>query len=226
MNIKIDKPVIEGNGVINSDMIVIPAKYVMNSKSKQFLEESIPDETKYFPLGYDPKDKRSNPENVKKHYRYFLDTNLEDSPFIDKSTFDEYDIMRGSRVTHNSVFLELVGINETEKNVGKFKGWIDVLSETDKAKIENNKATSLAKAFFENRGQTQTDVKGKKKIDLDREFIDKTPVIVRVYIINAVSLPQMDDDSLSDPYIEVILGNEKKDVIVFHINLKIHVFLE
>ena len=78
MNIQINKPVIEGNGVINSDMIVITSKYVMNSKSKQFFEESIPDVTKYFPLGYDPKDQRSNPENVKKYYRYFLDTNLEE----------------------------------------------------------------------------------------------------------------------------------------------------
>lgn len=144
-----------------------------------------------------------------------MDTPLEESPFIDKATFDEYDIMRGSRVSQNSVFLELLGIDQTEKNVGKFKGWIDVMSENDKMKIENNKATYLAKAFFENRGLTNNDVKGKKKINFDKEFIDKTQVIVRVYIINAVSLPQMDDDSLSDPYIEVKLGNEKKNVFFF-----------
>ena len=53
----------------------------------------------------------------------------------------------------------------------------------------------------------------KFNIQFDKEFIDKTQVIVRVYIINAASLPQMDDDSLSDPYIEVKLGNETKNVV-------------
>lgn len=204
--------VIEANGMINSDSIVVKAKYEFNPKTKQYLEVDIPDPNRFFPLGHDSKDKRSKPENIKKHYRYFVDSPLEDSPFIDKFTFDEFDILRGSRVNHDSVFLELIGLDQTEKKVGKFKGWIDVISETEKNKIENHKATFLAKAFFENRAPTNNDVKGKKKLNFDQEFIDKTQVIVRVYIINAVSLPQMDDNSLSDPYIEVKLGKEKKNV--------------
>jgi hypothetical protein len=136
---------------------------------------------------------------------------LEESLFIDKNTFDEFEILRGSRVTESSVFLELMGLDQTEKKVGKFKGWIDVVSETEKNKVENNKATYLAKAFFENKNLGD-ESKGKKKLNIDKEFIEKSPVIVRVYIISAVSLPAMDDDSLSDPYIEIKLGQERKDV--------------
>lgn len=170
-------------------------------------------------MGYDPKDKRSTPENIKKHYRYYIDTPLEDSPFIDKFTFDEFEIMRGSRVNSNSVFYDLLGIDQAEKNVGKFKGWIDIMSGSEKAKIEKNKATFIAKAYFENRSASIHEVKGKNKINIDKEFIEKTQVIVRVYIIKAFSLPQMDDDSLSDPYIEVKLGDDRKDVNIYD---KIH----
>jgi len=208
----IEKTVIDANGNINADLVVRPAKYTMQEKTKQYLEAEIPDPSTYFPLGYDSKDKRSNPEKIKKHYRFYLDTPLEESPFMDKFTFDEFEIIRGSRINQNSVFLELLGIGETEKKVGKFKGWIDVLSEAEKNKIETNKATFMAKAFFENPSRTGNDLKSKKKVNLDKEFIEKSQVIVRVYILNVVSLPQMDDDSLSDPYIEVKLGSETKDV--------------
>ena len=183
----------------------------MNEKNKQYNEVDIPDPEKYFPLGYDSRDKRNKPSANKKHYRYYVDTPLEESPFVDKNTFDEFEIMRGSRVTESSVFLELLGLDQTEKKVGKFKGWIDVVSETEKNKVENNKATYLAKAFFENKNMGE-DNKVKKKINMDKEFIEKSPVIVRVYFISAVSLPAMDDDSLSDPYIEIKLGKESKNV--------------
>jgi len=199
------------HGKIYSELVVKRAQYIMNEKTKQYNEGDIPDQAKYFPLGYDPRDKRSNPVNIKKHYRYIVDTPLEESLFIDKNTFDEFEILRGSRVTESSVFLELMGLDQTEKKVGKFKGWIDVVSETEKNKVENNKATYLAKAFFENKNLGD-ESKGKKKLNIDKEFIEKSPVIVRVYIISAVSLPAMDDDSLSDPYIEIKLGQERKDV--------------
>ena len=55
-----------------------------------------------------------------------------------------------------------MGINEYEKNVDKFKGWIDVLSETDKSKIENNKATSFAKVFLKTEDKLKLMSKEKK----------------------------------------------------------------
>ncbi len=49
---------------------------------------------KYLEVGYDMiEQKRAN--KSKKHYRYFIDKNLEDSVFIDVHTFDEFEIMHG-----------------------------------------------------------------------------------------------------------------------------------
>ena len=176
------------------------------------MEINIPNPDEFLPLGYDPKDKRLDPSKIQKHYRYFLDTELENSPFMDKFTFDEYSITRGSRIKSDSVFMEMLGFEESEKIVGKFKGWIDIISENDKKKIEGSKAGILARNYLENRQITGAEVKNKKKVEIDKEFIDKTQIIVRVYVLTGSSLPQMDDDSLSDPFIEITLGNEKKNV--------------
>ena len=52
----------------------------------------------------------------------------------------------------------------------------------------------------------------KKKKKMDTEFLEKTEVLVRVYVLNATNLPQMDADSASDPYLKIILGNKTIDV--------------
>ena len=48
------------------------------------------------PLGWDPKKERIG-KQPKKHYRYFVDDELEKSPFMDKDTFDEFTVTRGKR---------------------------------------------------------------------------------------------------------------------------------
>jgi len=48
-------------------------------------------------------------------------------------------------------------------------------------------------------------------IDLNKEFMERTPVLVRVYVISATSLAQLDEDSLSDPYLVLKLGDQKLD---------------
>lgn len=82
------------------------------------------------PLSWDPKASRLG-KKVSKHYRYFVDTPLEDSKFIDDNTFDEFDIMRGNRCMKKGFF---GGITEPEnlRNVGKFKGWLEIMSEKQK----------------------------------------------------------------------------------------------
>ena len=40
-----------------------------------------------------------------KHYRYFIDKNLEESLFMDEHTFDEFDIVRGQKKVESSGLL-------------------------------------------------------------------------------------------------------------------------
>ena len=78
------------------------------------------------------------------------------------------------------------------------------MSERDKRKLESVKFSKLASELV--------DSELKK---FDKEFLTRTMVIIRVYILKGISLAQMDDDSLSDPYIKIKLGNKSVDVIKF-----------
>jgi hypothetical protein len=57
-----------------------------------------------------------------------VETPLESTGFIDENTFDEFFIMRGSRTMKKGFF---GGISEPEnlRKVGKFKGWLEIISE-------------------------------------------------------------------------------------------------
>ena len=52
----------------------------------------------------------------------------------------------------------------------------------------------------------------KEQEKFDKEFMAKTMVMIRVYITRAENLAQVDDDSLSDPYIKIKIGKNSKDV--------------
>ena len=153
----------------------------------------------------------SNP-SPKRHYRYCLNTELEKSKFMDKSTFDEFEIHRGKRVVEDSLFAKLIGSDVGEKIVGKFKGWIDIISQTEKTLLEKNKMNILMPGLAAKRSFSSISVEGKKKdINIDKEFMEKTPVIIRVYVLQGISLAQMDEDSLSDPYLKLKLGDQVQD---------------
>ena len=172
--------------IVNSSAIIIPAEYQFNRIKNSPLEVNIPPSSEYIPLGFDSKADRFK-GNIKKHYRFYIDKPLENSPFLPETPFDEFAIMRGKRLT------KFAGLSEKKegsglKEVGKFKGWISVESE-----IEKNAE------------------KPDKSLDLDREYMQKNNCIVRVYVISAFGLAQLDSDSLSDPYLKVILGNTVVD---------------
>ena len=59
-------------------------------------------------LGWDPKQERLT-KPPKKHYRYIVDDELENSPFMDKNTFDEFTITRAQRNKKDSYFSVLLG---------------------------------------------------------------------------------------------------------------------
>ena len=168
--------------IVNKSAIIIPAEYQFNKMKKSPIEVNIPPPAEYIPLGFDSKADRFK-GNIKKHYRFYIDKPLENSPFLPETPFDEFTLMRGKRLT------KFAGLSEKKegsglKEVGKFKGWISVESDLEK-----------------------NSDKPDRSLDLDKEYMQKTNCMVRVYVISAFALAQLDSDSLSDPYLKLVLGN-------------------
>ena len=134
------------------------------------------------PLGYDTKAARFA-KTTKKHYRYYVSKPLEQTAFLPETPFDEFPILRGKRPPTSSLVSK--DPDPSIREVGKFKGWVELstMNNKDIIKIGN----------------------------YDKEFMEKTHCFVRLYVINAESLAQLDTDSLSDPYLKVIIGNETQD---------------
>ena len=102
-------------------------------------------------MGWDVKESRlkmlnglaSSDENCRKHYRYLVRKPLEQSVFVDKHTFDEFTIRRGKRVAEDTLFSKLLGKTQKEKEVGKFKGWVEITSIKEKEALEKNKFAKM-----------------------------------------------------------------------------------
>lgn len=136
---------------------------------------------------------------------------LEDTHFIDKNTFDEFEILRGKRFSSDSLFAKLSGESK-EKSVGLFKGWVDIVSKSQKTQLSKQFSNKLFEEIEANRSFESINMVGKPTIiDLNREFMEKNVCLVRVYIVSASSLAQMDEDSLSDPYLVVKLGEQSQN---------------
>ena len=165
----------------------------------------------YLPLGFDPKETRLNTLNPKLHYRYFVSEPLENTEFIDKKTFDEFDIYRGKRFTSDTLFSKISGETK-ERSVGLFKGWVDILSKTQKDLISKQFPNKTSNFEGNNRSFDSINMLGKPaKIDLNKEFMERTVCLIRVYVISATTLAQLDEDSLSDPYLVLKLGDQTQD---------------
>lgn len=133
---------------------------------------------------------------------------MEDTHFIDKKTFDEFDILRGKRFTSDTLFSKISG-EKKERSVGLFKGWVNIISNTQKTFISNKFSNKLLEEVETNRSFESINLVGKPTIiDLNQEFMERNVCIVRVYIISAISLAQLDEDSLSDPYLVLKLGEQ------------------
>ena len=65
----------------------------------------------------------------KKHYRYVLQTSLEESGLIDKSPFDQFEMFRGKRIESEGGLFgflsKLVAKESSYKKVGTVKGWVN-----------------------------------------------------------------------------------------------------
>lgn len=93
-----------------------------------------------------------------------------------------------------------------------FKGWIDITSLSLKETLLKEYPKKLLEEIEANRSFESINLLGKTTtIDLNKEFIEKTVCLVRAYILSATSLAQMDEDSLSDPYLVVKLGDQTQN---------------
>ena len=132
-------------------------------------------------LGFDTKETRLNNPKPKRHYRYYIDEPLENTQFVDKKTFDEFDIYRGKRFTSDSLLSKLSGESK-ERSVGLFKGWIDIVSKTQKETLSKQVANKLFTDVEMNRSFESINMVGKSVvIDLNKEFMERTICLVKIY---------------------------------------------
>eukprot|EP00358_Blepharisma_japonicum_P000350 CAMPEP_0202954358 /NCGR_PEP_ID=MMETSP1395-20130829/50744_1 /ASSEMBLY_ACC=CAM_ASM_000871 /TAXON_ID=5961 /ORGANISM="Blepharisma japonicum, Strain Stock R1072" /LENGTH=564 /DNA_ID=CAMNT_0049669833 /DNA_START=548 /DNA_END=2243 /DNA_ORIENTATION=- len=186
--------------------------YKTSSRTNKMTEIKIPDPKFYLSLGYN-----RAPDDGHRHYRFYLDTELEESEYYGESPFCEYELLKGqSRGLDESIFdkadrLDISGQKTNLKCVGKFKGLVRItprkyLEYKEKIKviaaggINSENCVALLGTMIE---------KDREFDEITRELLVKTPVTVRVYIIDAFDLEQKDRFSASDPYLRVSLGKEE-----------------
>lgn len=151
--------------------------------------------SKYVVLGHNKKDK-----TTVKHYRYLVPTELEKSGLIDASPFAKIPIYRGKSTLDEGFFSKLFSKSEEQKVVGYYKAMINVMSENDKMRFDSKIAAV-------------SQIANTKRFEFsDEEFLKRRDVIVRLYVIEAEGLPDRDDDSNSDPYLVIQLGDTKFNV--------------
>lgn len=188
-------PVITSEGKLNEEYIVIKPKYVPNAKKQFMTENECPDPDFYLPLGHDKReDKIKN--QTKKHYRYYINQELEKSSFVNQNIFNQYPISKGKRFLEEETF-DAFSLDQKFEEVGVFKGWVDIY-----------------RSLGENSKEPENDSRDE---DLDALILESKDFIVKVYVIDALNLQPMDDDSLSDPYMKLVLGSTEIDVLInFH----------
>lgn len=142
-------------------------------------------DSSYLPLGYN-----REPEDGKKHYRYVLGTSLEKSPLFGDPPFGRFPIKKGQvRGDTSSFFSFGKKGNEdagTACEAGVFKGIVRIKNIERAIQAQDDGFESIAKLL-----------------------LVKTNCIVRVYLVDALNLEQMDINSASDPYLVIKLGTQK-----------------
>lgn len=214
-------PVLTEDGELQQEYLIIKPKYVKAPKKQFMMEEEIPDPENYLGLGHDKREEKLT-QQTKRHYRFYINQELEQSKFMNQNLFNQFPIFKGKRMVENDIF-QAFSLDVKQEQVGLFKGWVNIKRsvEEDEAlkkgqlvvmeKKENN-----FEKFNENKEEKH---KSNYNNDEDKEFDELDSLIlkseqflVRVYVVDALNLQPMDNDSLSDPYVRVVLGDMKIDV--------------
>lgn len=220
-------PVLTEDGELQQEYMIIKPKYVKAPKKQFMMEEEIPDPESYLGLGHDKREEKLT-QTTKRHYRYYINQELERTKFMNQNLFNQFPIYKGKRMVENDLF-QAFSLDVRQEQVGLFKGWINITraveQEENVKKGHGTLITVMEKNegnFNESEGKIHENIKEKhndnfnnedKEFDeLDSLILKSEQFLVRVYVVDALNLQPMDNDSLSDPYVRIVLGDVKIDV--------------
>lgn len=192
----------KGVKIHDSGNFVMLPKYVKKQAGTKFVrrEIEIPDQEQFICLGYDSKTRKS------KHYRYVLGTELEKTHYMGARSFKSLPITRGKQAkAEESFFSRMLPCfkDEVFKQVGTFKGVVDIISEED---LDLLRGLNLEREGINI--HVPTSVQSWKQVsNLDLDLMRKNEVVIRVYIVDAKLYESNDLLSESDPYLRIQLGD-------------------
>lgn len=186
--------------------IRIDPQFEEDSRYRRKVEINKPDETLYVPVGHN-----RTPDDGMKHYRHFIEEELEKTEYIGKSPFNIYHILRGQSrgldgVLDSADKYDETGQKTNSRVVGIFKGMIRVVNDD-----ENEKET-IKPRIMGGDGQVEVDKEEDEQKffkSITKQLLIRTECVVRVYILNCINLAQRDADSPSDPYVIMKIGKKK-----------------
>lgn len=178
-----------------------------DDKSRRKVEINRPDDSIYQPLGYN-----REPDDGLKHYRHFIDCELEKTEYVGESPFNIYEIMRGQSRGLDGILaspdkFDEKGQKTSSRAVGKFKGVIRVVSQDEQNAKKKKILNIVGPDGVEEPDEEEEEKKHFKKIT--KQLLLRTECVIRVYILNGIDLAQRDKDSPSDPYVRLKIGKNK-----------------
>lgn len=187
-------------------IVVFPKYEVLSDGSKNYYTElDPPSKDAYVALGYDSKGHGEH-----KHYRKFIDSQLEDTDFMTGNSFKSLPINTGKKVaTQKRTWLQRWMFREdTYKRVGLFNGTFMLIEEELLRAIEDMRINPLYLDLFGLPASVEDWVFSKH----DKNILVPHKVIVRLYVIDATISEDTDFGSDPDPYLKISLGTQEIDV--------------
>ena len=187
----------------NKTQIIIFPEYHKVSKDgyKYEEEKEIPNRQLYYGLGF-----KSRTKNTK-HYRKILEKGLEDTEYTGNDLYSTINIFRGTKLpeSNSSFFKRLWGGEESYKQMGSFKGNIDVIEDDF---LKDIVELGVPEEYLTEVGLPNS-IDDWKYNEIDGDMLKTSDVVVVVYIIEAQFYQSLDFFSDNDSYIVLELGDKK-----------------
>lgn len=177
-----------------------------DDRQRRKIEVNRPDDSIYYAIGYN-----REPEDGLKHYRYFINEEMENTEYIGESPFNIYEINRGQSrgldgLMDSADKLDEKGQKTNSRVVGKFKGMIRIVENEEE--LEKKKKLNII--GYDGQEELDDETEEKKFFKtITKQLLVRTECVIRVYILNCIDLAQRDLDSPSDPYVRIKIGKNK-----------------